>query len=83
MKRIAAPKRNAVVAIPLIRRVRLVLVQPQTFLVAFNVEHVRIAIRVRAMCGVPSAPPPLESHVCEFSELYCIRHRYARAHHTK
>lgn len=53
-KRLSEAKDNLVVRIPLVVRFRPVVVQPQTILIVFNVEHVRVAVRVSLMHDVPS-----------------------------
>ena len=48
MRRFAETKNDAIVEIPTIVSVRPVAIEPQpTVVVAFNIEHVRIAIGVR------------------------------------
>ena len=46
MKRVSAGKKPLVLGIPLLVRLRPIVVQPKTVLIAIHVEHIRIAIRV-------------------------------------
>ncbi len=61
MQRVAAEEQKGVVRIPLVVGPPIVRVEPPTVLVAFDVEDVQIAIRVREMCGAPPRTPPLDA----------------------
>lgn len=51
MKRVAAAEHPDVLGIPLVRRVRVVRVEPPTIVVVVHVEDVQVAVGVRAICA--------------------------------
>lgn len=81
MKRVAGTEDEFVVEIPLVVRIRPVVVQLQrTVVIALHVEDVRITVPV----GMYDAPPISLSLRFECSKpLYRIRHHNALAHRTK
>lgn len=50
-KTVSETKRELVVRIPIVRRLRPIVVQPQTVVVAFELEDVRVAVGV-GVCAV-------------------------------
>jgi hypothetical protein len=61
MQRFAAEEQEGVVRIPPVVRPAMVRVEPPSILIAFDVEHVRMAIGIREMCGAPPGTPPLDA----------------------
>ena len=61
MKRFATDEHPAVVVVPGVARVGVIAVQPAVaIVVAFDVEHVRVAVAVRDTYETPPVPLPLE-----------------------
>ena len=52
---VSEAEHELIVRIPLVVRLRPIVVQPQTVIVRFEVENVRIAVGV-GLCDVPSVP---------------------------
>lgn len=72
-------EQELVLGIPLLLWLRPIVLEPQTLVIAIQVEHAQIAIGV-GMCGVPSKslPPRTQAHGCI---LYVIENH--PVHHTK
>ncbi len=59
IKRVAGDEHELIVGIELIARVAIVAVEPQTIIIALDIEQVQIAVRIR-MYKASSKPLPLE-----------------------
>ncbi|MFZ2975498.1 MAG: hypothetical protein WA055_02595 [Candidatus Moraniibacteriota bacterium] len=81
-KILSEAKDNLIVSIPLVVRLRPIVIQPRlAVIVAVHIEHVRIAIRV-GLCVAPSIPLPAQLPIGQGAVLYIIWDlKYASATH--
>ena len=56
---VAETEHELVVKIPLVVRIRPIVVEPQAILVTFHIKDVRVTVGVSALCDMPSMPLPV------------------------
>ena len=75
-------KDELVVWIPLVVRIRPIVIQPQTILIPFQLEDVRIAIGVSSVwCAIYNTASVIT--ICEDTKLYFICDIKSTSRHTK